>query len=333
MEYYDDDTIEEIISKIDLLEYAEKSYSFVKKSESYFTNCPKHVDITPSLSITPEKNLFHCFSCGIGGNILNWLMEYENLSFVEALNKAARLANVSISSLKTPSAMKLFSQLKEKQDNNKSVDRTILDISYLNDFSKETPKEWENEGIDREIMSKYNIMVDNKANRIVYPVYDKEFNLLGVKGRTKFENYKQLGIQKYMNYQKIGTTDFFIGMKENKKSIINKSEMIVFEGIKSGMKAEKWGFSNWVASETSCLNDEQIKIILMLKIKDLVIAYDNDVLIEKIDDCTKMLRKFINVYYVLDKKYLLGDKTKKMSPVDCGEEVWKTLYEGRVRRN
>lgn len=333
MEYYDDDAIEEIISNVDLLEYAKKSYSFTKKSGSYFTNCPNHVDVTPSLSITPGKNLFHCFSCGVGGNILNWLMEYENLSFVEALNKAARLANVNISHLRTPSAMRLFSKLKVKEEEKKSVDRKILELSYLDEFSDEFPKEWEDEGISVEIMKKYGIKIDTKSNRIIYPVYDNNGNLIGVKGRTRFDNYKQLGIQKYMNYQKIGTTDFFIGLKENRDAIIQKNEIIIFEGIKSGMKVEAWGYDNWSASETSYLNDEQIKIILQLHIKDVVIAYDNDVPIEKIDECTKMLRKFLNVYYVLDKKHLLGDRTAKASPVDKGENTWEILYKERVKRN
>lgn len=331
--YYDEEQLQEISANVDLLEYAQQSYSFTKKSGSYFTNCPNHVDLTPSLSITPEKNQFHCFSCGAGGTIINWLKTYENLSFDDSVKKAARLANITISDLKTPSAMMMFSRLREKQQEEKQIEREILDSSYLNEFSNEIPQEWVDEGISADVMKRYQIKIDNKSNRIIYPVYDNDFNLIGVKGRTRFSNYKQLGLQKYMNYKKIGTTDFFVGMKENKEAILNKNEVIIFEGIKSGMKAEGWGYDNWLASDTSCLNDEQVKILLKLHIKDVVIAYDNDVDIHKIDACTELLRKFMNVYYVIDKKKILGSKKEKLSPVDKGRDIWERLYNERKKRN
>ena len=142
-------------------------------------------------------------------------------------------------------------------------------------------------------------------------------------------------IKKYQNYHKIGTTDFFIGMKENIENIKSKNEVIIFEGIKSGMKVEGWGFDNWLASETGWLNDEQVLILVKLGIKDVVIAYDTDVSLQKIKDCTKKLRRFANVYVVLDRRFkkykLLGDEKDKLSPCDKGEEVWRTLYNERKR--
>lgn len=332
MQQYDNDTILEICSAIDLYEYASQSMNFELKGESYFTSCNKHIDVTPSLSITPRKNLYHCFSCGIGGNILNWMMDFEGLTFYQALNKAAKLANIDITSLKQADALILFKKLKREKDiKQKEVHREIFDDSLLNNYEVDSPQEWLDEGIDPFIMYKYNIRIDRKANRIIYPVYDKEFNLIGIKGRTRYENYKELGLKKYQNYQKIGTTDFFTGMKENIDNIKLKDEVIVFEGIKSGMKLEAWGYDNWLASETSCLNDEQVKILIEMKIKNVVIAFDNDVDIAKIKECTKLLKKFTNVFYIYDKKKLLGIKEDKMSPVDKSKEVWEILYREKVK--
>jgi ribosome-interacting GTPase 1 len=120
-------------------------------------------------------------------------------------------------------------------------------------------------------------------------------------------------------------------MKENIDNIKLKDEVIVFEGIKSGMKLEAWGYDNWLASETSCLNDEQVKILIEMKIKNVVIAFDNDVDIAKIKDCTKLLKKFTNVFYIYDKKKLLGKKEDKMSPVDKSKEEWEILYREKVK--
>lgn len=332
---YDNDAIIELCSKVDLLEYASQTYDFQRKGENYFTNCPKHTDLTPSLSITPNKNLFYCFSCGRSGNILNWLMEYENLKFKEALEKVVNLAgeNVNKLKLKQPNAMSLYKKIKRitEIETNKTITREILDESILNNYKTEYPQEWIEEGINPKIMAKYNVRIDDNANRIIYPVYDKDFNLIGIKGRTRYKDYKERNLMKYQNYYKIGTTDFFTGMKENLDIIKQKNEVIVFEGIKSGMKAEAWGYDNWVASETSHLNDEQIKILLDLKIKEVIIAYDNDVELQKIKDCTKMLRKFTNVFVIYDKKGLLGKKTDKLSPVDLGKDIWEILYKERMK--
>lgn len=329
---YDNDAIIEICSMIDLYEYASQTMNFEKRSDSYYANCPKHKDATPSLSVTPSKNLFHCFSCGVSGNILNWMMEFEGLTFYQALNKAASMANVDISKLKQSDALLLFKRLKRELEQELiKVNREIFKESMLDNYELDSPKEWLNEGIDPFIMYKYNIRIDNKANRIIYPVYDNKFNLIGIKGRTRYENYKELGLKKYQNYHKIGTTDFYVGMKENINNIKLKDEVIIFEGIKSGMKAEAWGYDNWISSETSCLNDAQVKILIEMKIKNIVIAYDNDVEISKIKECTKLLKKFTNVYCIVDKNKLLGDKENKLSPVDIGESVFNTLYKERVR--
>ena len=335
---YDNDTLNEMCSKIDLLEYASKSMEFEGRGDSYATHCPRHIDKTPSLIITPSKNLFHCFSCGCGGNILNWLMTFENMSFKDAVSKVANLTGTNIGKLSQCSALKFYKDVFRTQTVeyiHKSPDRVILDSSEIDKYIAETPIEWELEGIAPEIMNKYNIRIDTNANRIVYPVYDSDLNLIGFKGRTRFKNYKDMKIKKYQNYQKIGTTDFFIGMKENYENIKRKNEVIIFEGIKSGMKVEGWGYDYWLSSETGWLNDAQVLILIKLGIKDVVIAYDNDVSISKIKECTEKLRRFTNVYVVTDRKNiknrLLGSSDDKLSPCDKGKEVWETLYNEKWR--
>ena len=150
---YDNDAIIEICSRIDLLEDASKINNFEQKGDSFFTNCSKHIDLTPSLSITPSKNLFHCFSCGIGGNVINWMMEFEGLTFIQSLDKAAKLADMDISKLKQPAILSLFKKLKKDNDiKPKEINREILTESMLDNYEIDSPQEWVNEGINPFIM-------------------------------------------------------------------------------------------------------------------------------------------------------------------------------------
>lgn len=333
MAKYDNDELIELCAGIDLLEYASQCMEFERRGDGYATHCPLHVDATPSLVITPKKNLFHCFSCGCGGNILNWIMTFEKKTFNEAVEKIAKISGVDIKRLKQCDALAFYKSMCRANDSEKEVrlQRKILSESKLAEYRNEAPQEWIDEGIYPEIMKQYNIRIDDKANRIVYPVYDAQLNLIGIKGRTRYKKYKEMKLQKYQNYQKIGTTDFFVGMKENLSSIIEHNEAIIFEGIKSGMKVSGWGYTNWLSSETGWLNDDQIVLLIKMKIKNVVIAYDNDVPYKKILDCTKWLKRFVNVYVVRDRHGVLGSCKEKMSPCDKGEDIWNQLYRERVK--
>lgn len=331
---YDHDALVELCNQIDLLEYASESVDFERRgSDSYAAHCPLHVDKTPSLMITPSKNLFYCHSCHVGGSILNWMMKFENLTFRQAVEKISVLTNTDINKLKQCDAMKFFKEMKniiQQHIGDVQADRKILDAFKINEFSSEIPQEWIEEGIDAEVMKKFNIRIDPMRNRIIYPVYDKDFHLIGFKGRTRYENYKTLGIQKYMNYTKVGTTDYFAGMKENIENIKAKNKIIIFEGIKSVMKAYGWGYDYAVAAETSHINDAQVKILIQMGIKDVTIGFDSDVTIKQVAESTQMLKKFTNVYVMKDRKKikdrLLGNKE---SPVDRGKEIFEILLHER----
>lgn len=332
MEKYDNEALWELCSRIDLLEYASKTMDFEKRgSGSYVTHCPLHVDRTPSLFITPELNQFYCQSCHVGGGILQWLMTFEELRFPEAVKKLTEIAGVNIDSLKTSETMAFFKQLKMATMKKPmlTVHREILPDSYMNQFDSVAPQEWLDEGISAEVMKEFGVCIDNKSNRIVYPVYDADFNLIGAKGRTRFAAYKDLHIRKYQNYQKIGTTDYFAGMKENYEIIQEQQSAIIFEGIKSVMKLYGWGWKNVIAAETSILNESQIIILIKMGIKEVTFALDNDVSLKKIKENTKKLRRYMKVYAVIDRKNLL--QGKKMAPCDAGLEIWRQLYEERIK--
>lgn len=331
--HYDSEALKEMCNQVDLLEYASQSVDFTKRGrDTYAAHCPLHVDNTPSLFITPSKNAFYCQSCHQGGNLLTWMMRMEKLPFNEAVEKLCRIAGKDISEMKICESLRYFKSLKriKEGDKQKTVEREILPESSIEKYSDEIPQEWLNEGISVEAMSKFQVRVDKSYNRIVYPVRDKNFDLIGFKGRTRFPNYKELRVQKYMNYTKIGTTDFFIGMRESLPYIKEKNEVIIFEGIKSVLKLWTWGKQlNAVSSETSTLTMDQIKILLEMGVKNVVIAYDNDVSLSEIRKKMQFLRRFVNVFAVIDSQGILSGK--KMAPVDDGEEIWDKLYKNKIK--
>lgn len=334
----DQDALQEMCDEVDLLEYASRTFEFKRKGEEYFTSCPLHSDSDPSLSINPTKNLFFCRSCHKGGNIINWMMTYEGKSFNEAVDGVSNLTGTDIKSLKSCDTLKFFkslSRMKAKSDH-EQIEREILPESYMDRFKKAAPIEWVEEGIDPMVMKEYEICIDESSNRICYPIYDVNDQLIGVKGRTRFKGFKEMKISKYMNYSKIKTMNSFVGLKQNRKEILSLGSVILFEGIKSGLKLSTWGFpNNWLSVETSRINEEQVKLLLSMRLKEITVAFDRDVDYKDIKKCTTMLRRFTNVYVVRDKyrekdRLLPGDKD---SPVDAGKEVWETLYNERRKIN
>ena len=310
---YSQEALEEMAMQVDLLEYASRTQDFVKHSGNiHYCICPFHNEKTPSLAINSDENFYYCFGCGRFGNVYTWIQSIEHLTFDQAVEKVADLTGSDVHSYMESESVSFYKLLKRVSEPKKSVvlDRPILDIEkdYNQRFKSEIPQEWVDEGISQDVMRKCNIRIDPMSNRIVYPVYSDDDKLIGVKGRTRFQNYKSLGIMKYMNYHRVGILNYFQGMQQARESIKETNEIIILEGIKSVMKLDGWGFHNAVSAETSTLNDYQIEILVRMHIKNVVIAFDQDVLMKKIRECTELLKKFTNVYVVYDKWRLLKEK-------------------------
>ena len=93
---YEEDVIEEVREKNDIVDVISQYVSLKKKGSSYFGLCPFHNEKSPSFSVSREKQMYYCFGCGQGGNVYTFLMEYNRLSFVEALKELAQRAGVEL---------------------------------------------------------------------------------------------------------------------------------------------------------------------------------------------------------------------------------------------
>ncbi len=96
MPYYDNDTIEEVRSRNDIVDVISQYVHLQKKGSSYFGLCPFHSEKTGSFSVTPSKQMYYCFGCGAGGNVFTFLMEYENFTFSEAMEALADRAGIEL---------------------------------------------------------------------------------------------------------------------------------------------------------------------------------------------------------------------------------------------
>lgn len=329
LELYDYDMLQQINENVDLLEYVSQFIEMKKMSDNYFGRCPLHVDKTPSFSINPEKNFYYCFSCGKSGGIIGYLMDFEGMHFKDAVEKAAKLANIDLNKMCKSNTLSWLKKIKAlNQKNDAHFIHPILSEDELNKYKKEPVWEWLQEGISQEAMDVFEIMTDEWHNRIVYPVYDIDGNLINVKARTRYTNYKELKIPKYINYYPIGVMDYFQGLNITLEYITEKKEIIIFESLKSVMKAFGWDYKNCVSAEKHSLTKEQIDLLVKLKV-DIVFAYDSDISYRQNDvkqDIDK-LKRITNVYIIEDRKKLLGGASAKNAPVDCGKEIWEELYE------
>lgn len=317
-----------INENVDLLEYVSQYIEMEKRGKDYFGKCPLHTDNTPSFSITPEKNTYYCFSCNRSGGIIGYLIDYEKLPFDQAVEKAAALAKIDLSKMcksETITFLKKFRDLNSKP--REQYQHTILSESEYDKFTRAEIGEWKAEGIKEDVLKLFDIRVDDRQNRIVYPVRNIDGKLINVKARTRYKNYKELRIPKYINYYPIGVMDYFQSLDMTLPYIKEKNEIIIFESIKSTMKAFGWGYKNCVSAEKHTLTPEQISLLLKLNV-NVVLAFDSDVSYWQNDvhEDVDILRRTTNTYIIEDKKKLLGGKEAKNSPVDCGLEIWKELY-------
>lgn len=322
---YDQEALNRIKESISLEDYISQYVDLKPRQGNLFGLCPFHNEDTPSFAVNPKEEYYHCFGCNCGGDIFTFMMKKEGLSFAEAVEKASRLAGVEIDTFEKSETLDVMRQINKKVSYSDG-EHKVIDRRIYNAYADYIDESWVNEGIQPEMFGRYEIKLDNKKNRIIYPVYSNDNQLINIKGRTLYEDYKTLKIPKYINYFKVGCMDYLQGLHLTREAIQQKSEVIVFEGIKSCMKAEGYGYHNVVSAETCRLTKEQIKLLISLKC-NVVIAFDKDKsLSDFYDKGVKMLSRFTNVYYINDVGNLLGTPDEKNAPVDKGREVWEQLY-------
>ncbi|MBR2191655.1 MAG: DNA primase, partial [Eubacterium sp.] len=112
--FYSEDTIEQVRSENNIVDVIGDYVKLTKKGSSYFGLCPFHNEKTPSFSVSPHKQMYYCFGCGEGGNVISFLMKYENYSFTEAMEVLANRAGITLPKQEFSKAKKQEQDLKTK---------------------------------------------------------------------------------------------------------------------------------------------------------------------------------------------------------------------------
>lgn len=328
---YDWDQINEIANKLDIVDVIERYQEPAKQSgDRMLFHCCVNNDSTPSLTVNLSQNYYKCFSCGSGGNALSYLIKERKMHYKNAVGTILEMAGRDETTpIIVSDGVKFFKKMKGRvcSPQYSNPERVYKNYSEYIKYTKEAPEEWVQEGIDPKVMDLFDVRIDTDSNRIVYPLYDSNGKFIAAKGRTRFAQYKLLGIPKYMSYSKIGICDFFAGMEVTKPFITENKKIIITEGIKSVYKLFGWGYKYCAAAETSSINEYQIKLLISMGLEEAIIAFDADKEVKKIAENLNILKSFIKVSIVTNKYNLLQNKD---SPVDRGREVFEELMSNRI---
>ena len=324
--------IDAVVDQINLVDYVGKYVELEERNGEYWGLSPLTNEKTPSFSIDIEGKRFYDFSSGKGGGIIKFIMLHHKVDGETAIRMAAQYVGIDLDApqhrrFESTKLLKRLSKMKSSESKN---DKTFLVSDVMNryPFDVDGLKPWLDEGIGIESLRKFEVRYDAVAQSILFPIKDEDGNILVIKARL-LDKYKlEKGYPKYNCLSKWGANNTLYGLFENKQSILEKSEIIIFEGEKSVMKCDAWGTRNTVAALTSHLNDAQVRILIALR-ANVVIAFDKGVDISS-DANIKKLKHFVSVSAIIDSKGLLDDND---APVDKGREVFDTLYQSRIRLN
>lgn len=301
------DLILDIQRKVNIVDIIAEYLPIERKGKNYFAICPFHDDHNPSMSISPEKQIYTCFVCGESGNVFNFVMNYEKISFKEAVSKVAQKAGVMLDVKvedkpkvedKNVKYYKMFDITNKYYQNNIRSSYGKKALKYLNDrkLDDETIKEFEiglsmndnnvskmlinkgydiNELVDIGLCGKNkNFTYDIFRNRIMFPLYDLNGNVVGFSGRI----YNGEDDSKYVNSKE--SLIFKKGMllynyHRAMKYAREKHQIIIVEGFMDVIRLYTVGIKNVVASMGTAITKEHADLIRKLS-KNVVLCFDGD---------------------------------------------------------
>jgi len=295
------DTINELRNKLDIVEVISSYIPLTKKGRNYFGLCPFHDDHSPSLSVSSEKQIYKCFVCGESGNVFNFVMNYEHLSFPETMNLLAKSIGMEIN-------------VNIKRENNKYEHlyetMEIANKFYQNNlYSKEGNRAREyllERKLDNEIIKEFgiglsldkkdvltNLLIgkghsleelnsidlsntnhDSYINRIMFPLNDQLGRVIGFSGRI----YNQSNLNKYQNTKEtvlFKKRELLFNYHRAKEEVRKSKSVIIMEGFMAVIRSYTIGVKNCVATMGTALSNEQALLIKKLS-SNIILCYDGD---------------------------------------------------------
>lgn len=276
------------------------SYIPLKKSGANFVCvCPFHNDKHPSMSISPSKGIYHCFSCKAGGDAIKFVMEYEKLGYVEAIEKLASIYNVALEYTSSKNKPKIDKKILENLNlhykmllyknpealnylKSRSITDAIIEKWELGwaAGSQNTLNLLQNENIEPKEALEVGAIKQNESgyyasfiNRITFPIYNHLGRLVGFGGRTISDNPA-----KYINSpqsQIFDKSKIFYGYDKAKSEIYRSHSIVICEGYMDCIMLHAAGINNAVAVLGTALTQKHIPLIQRGDIK-VTLSFDSD---------------------------------------------------------
>lgn len=292
--------INEIRNKVDIVEIISNYIPLTQRGKNYFGVCPFHDDHSPSMSVSKEKQIFTCFSCGATGNVFTFVADYEHIGFYDAVrmlgNKVGyNLGNSKITKNKNDEAYNIYKLSTKFYQNNLNTNLGKNAMEYLEKrkIDKETIKKFQiglsipklsltdyllNKQINLKKLVELGISNDNGTdlfvNRIMFPLYDLEGNIVAFSGRI----YNTKDASKYINTKE--TSIFKKGTilynYHNAKEMLKKNDsIIVMEGFMDVIRANTIGITNCVATMGTALTKQNATLLKKMA-NNIILCFDGD---------------------------------------------------------
>ena len=305
--FYSEEIVEEVRSRSDIVDVVSRYVKLQRRGSSYLGLCPFHNEKTPSFSVSPDKQIYHCFGCGAGGNVITFLMEYENYSFQEALGILAQRAVISLPKeemskearaqadlraslleinklaanyfyyqLKQPQGKQGLDYLTKRKLSKETIRR--FGLGFANKTSDDLYRYLKSKNYSDEILKQTGLVTieeqkthDKFWNRVMFPILDVNNRVIGFGGRVMGD-----GLPKYLNSPETKLFDKsrnLYGLNYAKTS--REKCMLICEGYMDVIAMHQAGFVNAVASLGTAFTPQHASLLKRYT-DQAVLTYDSD---------------------------------------------------------
>lgn len=306
--YYPEELIEEVRTRNDIVEVISGYVRLQKKGSNYFGLCPFHNEKSPSFSVSPGKQMYYCFGCGAGGNVITFLMEYENQTFPEAVRTLAQRAGIALPEaddskearqadsrraklleINKEAAKYFYYQLRTERGSvgmeylrkRELSDETMnhFGLGYANKYSNDLIQYLKSKGYSEDLIRDAGLcnvdekhgMYDKFWNRVMFPIQDINHRVIGFGGRVMGD-----GKPKYLNSQE---TEIFDKSRNlyglNFARTSRKGNVILCEGYMDVIAMHQAGFTQAVASLGTAFTSGQASLLRRYA-NEILLSYDSD---------------------------------------------------------
>ena len=305
--YYPEEIVEEVRNRNDIVDVISGYVKLQKKGSSYFGLCPFHNEKSPSFSVSPQKQMYYCFGCGAGGNVITFLMEYENFTFPEALEHLAERAGIELPKqemtgqmrreadqrvrlleiqkeaakyfyyqLKGPGGKLGYEYLRKRQLTDQTI--TSFGLGYALPYPNDLYRYLKQKGYsDQDLKDSGLVRIEERGvsdkfwNRVMFPIMDVNNRVIGFGGRVMGD-----GTPKYLNSPETKIFDKsrnLYGLNVARRS--RRPYLLICEGYMDVISMHQAGFTNAVASLGTAFTLQHGALIKRYT-QEVVLCYDSD---------------------------------------------------------